>query len=106
LAKTNELLEFNEYFSKSNSEENLVNENKNENDIFKYINIKYLVIENSFKGDLESLKNLFNTYKFINVNDVDYDLRSPLHLACESGNYDIVKFLVEEKKAKINLKDR
>ena len=35
----------------------------------------------------------------------DYDLRTPLHLACSQGNYDAVKMLLEHG-ASVHSKDR
>lgn len=41
----------------------------------------------------------------VNLNEGDYDLRTPLHLAACSGSFNIVKFLVQ-KRVEINPRDR
>ena len=43
--------------------------------------------------------------KGLNVNDQDYDMRTPLHLAAQAGHLEIVQFLVEHG-TNINAKDR
>jgi len=42
----------------------------------------------------------------IDVNATDYDKRTALHVACSEGKFDIVRYLVDEKGAKINVRDR
>ena len=54
-------------------------------------------------GDLESLTRL--VVKGLNINDTDYDKRTPLHLAAQAGHIDIVQYLVE-RGSNINAKDR
>lgn len=54
-------------------------------------------------GDLETIQRL--QIQGINLNDGDYDKRTPLHLAAASGHYDIVKYLVDYG-VEINCKDR
>ncbi|XP_061780870.1 ankyrin repeat domain-containing protein 26 isoform X2 [Nerophis lumbriciformis] len=55
----------------------------------------------AWKGDVSKLEHLV---KNNDVNQVDKQNRTALHIACASGNYEVVKFLVE-KKAKLNLYD-
>ncbi|XP_061750561.1 ankyrin repeat domain-containing protein 26-like isoform X2 [Nerophis ophidion] len=55
----------------------------------------------AWKGDVSKLEHLV---KNNDVNQVDKQNRTALHIACASGNYEVVKFLVE-KKAKLNLSD-
>jgi hypothetical protein len=43
--------------------------------------------------------------KGLNVNDQDYDKRTPLHLAAQAGHMEIVQYLVEHG-TNINVKDR
>ncbi|XP_061898756.1 ankyrin repeat domain-containing protein 26 isoform X6 [Entelurus aequoreus] len=55
----------------------------------------------AWKGDVSKLEHLV---KNNDVNQVDKQNRTALHIACANGNYEVVKFLVE-KKAKLNLCD-
>jgi glutaminase len=54
-------------------------------------------------GDFEDLNRLF--VLGVNLNEGDYDLRTPLHLAAASGHTNIVKFLLQ-KGVSVNPKDR
>ena len=63
----------------------------------------YLLLEASSRGDLNTLKQLIA--QGVNINSVDYDNRSALHLACCTGNTEIVKYLLENG-ANIGIKDR
>lgn len=54
-------------------------------------------------GDIEGLARLHTNN--VNLNDGDYDLRTPLHLASAGGQIEVVKFLLKCK-VNINLKDR
>jgi hypothetical protein len=54
-------------------------------------------------GDLESLYRL--AVKGLNINDSDYDRRTPLHLAAQAGHMEVVHYLVEQG-ADINAMDR
>ena len=56
------------------------------------------------QGDLDHLKKLFNLR--IDMNQSDYDGRTALHLAVCENHIDIVKFLVQIGKVKIDPKDR
>ena len=40
--------------------------------------------------------------KFTSVNVFDFEKKTPLHLACEKGNYEIIKLLLESN-ADVNL---
>jgi glutamate dehydrogenase len=42
----------------------------------------------------------------VDINKGDYDRRTPLHLAASEGHIDVVKFLVEEHNANVNVVDR
>nr|XP_057931196.1 ankyrin repeat domain-containing protein 26 isoform X2 [Doryrhamphus excisus] len=55
----------------------------------------------AWKGDVSKLEHLV---KSNDINQVDKQNRTALHIACASGNSEVVKFLVE-KKAKLNLCD-
>jgi ankyrin repeat protein len=76
---------------------------KDEIEIDNFLNLKYLLIEYAYSGDLLKLKNLIETNENLNPDLVDYDNRSPLHLACEAGNMNIVEYLVDECDCDINL---
>ena len=54
-------------------------------------------------GDLETLNRLY--IKGLNINDKDYDKRTPMHLAAQAGHIEIVQYLIE-KGANVNAKDR
>jgi glutaminase len=64
------------------------------------------IITAASKGDLNELKDLENKIEDIDFNISDYDGRTALHLACNEGQYDIIKYLLEEKKCIVNPKDR
>ena len=64
------------------------------------LNISELVLQQriinaSAIGDLDTLKLLISNYK-VDLNISDYDLRTPLHLACSEGKVKIVKYLLEK----------
>lgn len=48
------------------------------------------------EGDLEQLQLMVKAGYDVNLSD--YDGRTPLHLACASGNLEIVKYLIENGK--------
>ncbi|KAJ8002964.1 hypothetical protein DPEC_G00164420 [Dallia pectoralis] len=58
----------------------------------------------AFKGDMQSLQRYFLTGA--DVNAVDYDGRSALHVAASEGHSEIIRFLVENTGASYSLKDR
>jgi len=89
--------------------DNLVNNGDNKIDPRKKNNSHKITQEEIIRlcsiGDLSALKclNLNN----INLEEGDYDKRTPLHLACSNGHLNIVKYLIENCNIKnINLKDR
>ena len=51
------------------------------------------------------LENIQKISEFIDINKSDYDKRTALHLACSEGNYQIVKYLIDNGCDK-NVKDR
>ena len=56
------------------------------------------------EGELEQLQSLY--IKGFNLNQGDYDGRTPLHLACCVNKIEIVKFLIEKCNCDINVYDR
>jgi ankyrin repeat protein/tRNA A-37 threonylcarbamoyl transferase component Bud32 len=58
-------------------------------------------LQAAFMGDLGRLRS-----STINVNSADYDARTALHVACSEGNLEVVQYLVDERKALINQRDR
>lgn len=56
------------------------------------------------ENDMEVLKQL--NEQGIDLNNGDYDKRTPLHVASGSGNYEIVKYLVEVAGVNVNPIDR
>uniref|UniRef100_A0A671MT21 glutaminase n=1 Tax=Sinocyclocheilus anshuiensis TaxID=1608454 RepID=A0A671MT21_9TELE len=56
----------------------------------------------AYRGDIVSLYLLSGA----DVNAVDYDGRSALHVAASEGRLDVIKFLVENAGANCSLKDR
>lgn len=69
----------------------------------------YLLLDASSKGDINTVQQLIASN--IDINSVDYDNRSALHLACNSGNSgnsgnsDLVTYLLDHG-ASLNIKDR
>ena len=57
------------------------------------------------EGKLNILKKLKDETN-VNLNDGDYDRRTPLHVSCGAGKESVVRYLVEEAKVKINPIDR
>ncbi len=57
---------------------------------------------------VNSTENLFYRYLLsgADVNAVDYDGRSALHVTASEGRLDVIKFLVENAGANCTLKDR
>ena len=62
------------------------------------------MIDAAAKGNKEKIIKILATKK-VNINQGDYDNRTPLHLAAAEGHFNIVQFLVENN-ADINAKDR
>lgn len=58
-------------------------------------------------NDLDGLRKLYDSHisDMINLNTVDYDGRSPLHLACREGHVEVVEFLLLHG-ASIHIRDR
>ena len=52
-----------------------------------------LMCEYASEGNIEGLQAA--KAKGVGLNVADYDFRTPLHLAAAVGNYDVVKWLVE-----------
>ncbi|KAK3535327.1 hypothetical protein QTP70_008190 [Hemibagrus guttatus] len=58
----------------------------------------------AYRGDLHSLRRYF--LSGADVNAVDYDGRSALHVAASEGRLEVIKFLMESTGANCTLKDR
>uniref|UniRef100_A0AAY4BR37 glutaminase n=1 Tax=Denticeps clupeoides TaxID=299321 RepID=A0AAY4BR37_9TELE len=58
----------------------------------------------AFRGDLQSLRRYF--LSGADVNAVDYDGRSALHVAASEGHLELVRFLMENTGARCLVKDR
>ncbi|XP_016313019.1 glutaminase liver isoform, mitochondrial isoform X2 [Sinocyclocheilus anshuiensis] len=58
----------------------------------------------AYRGDIVSLRRYL--LSGADVNAVDYDGRSALHVAASEGRLDVIKFLVENAGANCSLKDR
>ncbi|KAG7468847.1 hypothetical protein JOB18_024505 [Solea senegalensis] len=58
----------------------------------------------AFKGDLQSLRRYF--LSGVDVNAVDYDGRSALHVAAAEGHTEVIRFLLENAGANPALRDR
>jgi glutaminase len=65
----------------------------------------FQVITAASKGSLEELKKAFES-GLSPSSVMDYDRRTPLHLAAAEGHLETVKYLLEEKKVDINVTDR
>jgi len=65
--------------------------------------VSFQIIYNAKQNNLREIRKAVAHGNDINCED--YDNRTPLHLACNYGNFEIVKYLVAHK-AKINIKDR
>jgi hypothetical protein len=65
----------------------------------------FQLLQYAAKGDLDSIKNLFETHPNIDVNSRDYDGRTALHLSTEEGHKDIVSFLLSHG-AQVDTVDR
>ncbi|KAM7002341.1 glutaminase liver isoform, mitochondrial [Tautogolabrus adspersus] len=58
----------------------------------------------AFKGDVQALRRYF--LSGVDVNAVDYDGRSALHVAAAEGHTEVIRFLLENTGANPALKDR
>ncbi|XP_069385246.1 glutaminase liver isoform, mitochondrial-like [Paralichthys olivaceus] len=58
----------------------------------------------AFKGDVQSLRRYF--LSGVDVNAVDYDERSALHVAATEGHTEVIRFLLKNTGANPALKDR
>ncbi|TSK28085.1 Protein NEDD1 [Bagarius yarrelli] len=58
----------------------------------------------AYRGDLHSLRRYF--LSGADLNAVDYDGRSALHVAASEGRLEVLKFLMESTEANCTLKDR
>jgi hypothetical protein len=57
------------------------------------------------EGKLDDLKRIKETTS-VNLNDGDYDRRTPLHVSCGAGNSDVVRYLVDEAGVNLSPVDR
>ncbi|KAI7854181.1 asparaginase-domain-containing protein [Circinella umbellata] len=64
--------------------------------------LPFLLCSAAISNDLEGIKQL---YDLVNLNCVDYEGRSPLHVACREGHEEIVEFLLLHG-ASIHIRDR
>jgi ankyrin repeat protein len=55
-------------------------------------------------NDMVTLTKLFE--QGVNLNHGDYDNRTPLHVSCGAGHFEVVKFLVQIAKVDVNPVDR
>ncbi|KAG9341347.1 hypothetical protein JZ751_019452 [Albula glossodonta] len=58
----------------------------------------------AYRGDVQSLRRYF--LSGADVNAVDYDGRSPLHVAASEGHVEVIRFLIENAGAHISTNDR
>ncbi|KAM3608800.1 uncharacterized protein V6R79_004997 [Siganus canaliculatus] len=58
----------------------------------------------AFRGDVQALRRYF--LSGVDVNAVDYDGRSALHVAAAEGHAEVIRFLLENAGADAGLKDR
>ena len=57
------------------------------------------------EGKLDELKQVRRTTS-VNLNDGDYDKRTPLHVSCGGGHENVVRYLIDEEKVIISPVDR
>ena len=96
----NKIYNFHQYNINSEANKNdpcVNNKNVNNNNIHTAC---YLASQ----GELEQLQ--FMYLQNFDLNQADYDGRTPLHLACCENKLEIVKFLIENCGCDINVKDR
>ena len=86
-------------FGNSHDKINPLFDNYNNNNQYEF----YELILSASKGDLNHLKYLFT--KDVDMNQSDYDGRTPLHLAVSEDKIEVVKFLINTVKVKLT-KDR
>ncbi|XP_075884840.1 glutaminase liver isoform, mitochondrial isoform X2 [Nelusetta ayraudi] len=58
----------------------------------------------AFRGDVQTLRRYF--LSGVDVNAVDYDGRSALHVAAAEGHTEVIRFLLENASADASLRDR
>eukprot|EP00873_Tetraselmis_striata_P042344 jgi/Tetstr1/462608/TSEL_007593.t1 len=56
-------------------------------------------------GDVVGVRRLLQQDQEHNINDGDYDGRRPLHVAAASGHVPLIKYLITEEGAQVNVKD-
>jgi len=64
------------------------------------------VIHSASRGELDTLRQLEGDLDSSIFDLTDYDGRTALHLACNEGRLEVVRYLIEEMKCKVNPKDR
>lgn len=57
------------------------------------------------EGKLDQLKKIKENTN-VDLNDGDYDRRTPLHVSCGAGKFDVVRYLVEDSGVNLNPVDR